>query len=114
MTNDKVGRHPVGRKSRRAEDRFPPRFDRAGFEPLRGPATSLHFKRLEIDDTLGAATHTHGSNPARAHLGRKTSSARRDFRPTGWNLRSVICHLSFVILFAGCSTRPTFRTVVLD
>jgi N-acetylmuramoyl-L-alanine amidase len=29
-------------------------------------------------------------------------------------LRFVICHLSFVILFAGCATRPTFRTVVLD
>src|SRR5258708_11635225 len=30
-----------------------------------------------------------------------------------WRLRFVICHLSFVILFAGCATRPTFRTVVL-
>jgi N-acetylmuramoyl-L-alanine amidase len=29
-------------------------------------------------------------------------------------LLSVICHLSFVILLAGCATRPTFRTVVVD
>jgi N-acetylmuramoyl-L-alanine amidase len=28
--------------------------------------------------------------------------------------RFVICYLSFVILFAGCATRPTFRTVVVD
>jgi N-acetylmuramoyl-L-alanine amidase len=27
---------------------------------------------------------------------------------------SLICSLSFVILFAGCATGPTFRTVVLD
>jgi N-acetylmuramoyl-L-alanine amidase len=27
---------------------------------------------------------------------------------------SLICSLSFVILFAGCATRPTFRTVVVD
>jgi N-acetylmuramoyl-L-alanine amidase len=30
------------------------------------------------------------------------------------SLRFVICNLSFVILFAGCATRPTFRTVVVD
>lgn len=30
------------------------------------------------------------------------------------SLRFVICNLSFVILFAGCTTRPTFRTVVVD
>src|ERR1700733_14999406 len=29
-------------------------------------------------------------------------------------LRFVICHLSFVILFTACATRPTFRTVVVD
>lgn len=29
-------------------------------------------------------------------------------------LRFIICHLSFVILFAACATRPTFRTVVVD
>jgi N-acetylmuramoyl-L-alanine amidase len=30
------------------------------------------------------------------------------------SLRFVICTLSFVILLAGCATRPTFRTVVVD
>jgi N-acetylmuramoyl-L-alanine amidase len=30
------------------------------------------------------------------------------------SLRFVICNLSFVILFVGCATRPTFRTVVVD
>jgi N-acetylmuramoyl-L-alanine amidase len=29
-------------------------------------------------------------------------------------LRFVTCHASFLILLAGCATRPTFRTVVVD
>ena|ERR1700730_5215771 len=49
---------------------FSPRFNRAGFEPLRGRATSLHFKRLEEENTLGDATRTHGSNPTRSRDGR--------------------------------------------
>ena len=32
----------------------------------------------------------------------------------GLRLRFVIYHLSFVILWAGCASQPTFRTVVLD
>src|SRR5258708_20988835 len=45
----------------------------------------------------------------------KAKAAAKKRRPGNWmSARSVICHLSFVILFAGCATRPTFRTVVLD
>jgi hypothetical protein len=61
---------PVGRKSRRAEDGFFPEFDRAGFEPRGERATSLRFEAAETCDTLGDATRTHGSNPARSKYGR--------------------------------------------
>ena len=39
---------------------------------------------------------------------------RRPARHRWMSPRFVICQLSFVILFAGCATRPTFRTVVVD
>ena len=41
--------------------------------------------------------------------GRQRTRSRRSRR-----FLRVICHLSFVILFAACATRPTFRTVVVD
>src|SRR5260221_9213891 len=45
----------------------------------------------------------------------KSKAPAKKHRPGHWmSARFVICHLSFVILFAGCATRPTFRTVVLD
>jgi hypothetical protein len=48
---------------------FSPRFCRAGFEPRRGQPTSLRFEASKTDDTLGDATCTHGSNPARFRQG---------------------------------------------
>jgi N-acetylmuramoyl-L-alanine amidase len=55
-------------------------------------------------------------------VGRKSQRAARNFsrrlHRDGFEprrtLRFVICHLLFVLLFAACATRPTFRTVVVD
>jgi hypothetical protein len=72
---------PVGRKSRRAEDGFFPRFDRAGFEPRRGRANSQRFEAAETRDTLGDASRTHGSNPARLKHGGSSRCSSRDQPP---------------------------------
>jgi hypothetical protein len=68
----------LGRKSRRAVDRFSPSFCRAGFEPRRGRPAAPSFQAAETDDTLGDATRTHGSNPARLRHWEVTTAIRAE------------------------------------
>ena len=68
-------RRAVRRRFRWGEDlgapkaSFFPTFLRAGFEPRRGRPTSVHFQATKTEDTLGEATCTPGSNPARLRHG---------------------------------------------
>jgi hypothetical protein len=67
------------------------RLIRAGFEPRRGPGHFGGMDRPENDHTLGLATRTHGSKPARCTSRNVAASwARRVFRPTGIGLANIV------------------------
>ena len=77
---------------------FSPRFNRAGFEPLRGRATSLHFKRLRRGKHAGRCNpHAWLKSDAIQGWEIATDVRAEIFAPPGTlpNLSFVICHLSF-------------------
>jgi len=69
------------KNSARPTCRFVMRVFRAGFEPFRGRATSAGLNGPRNDHTLGVATRTHGSNPARSSQRRWYPSPRAEFSP---------------------------------
>jgi hypothetical protein len=87
-----------GRKIRWGENlgapwiRFSPGICRAGFELCRGRPTSQRFEATKTDHTLGDATCTHGSNPARLRHGwwRPQSAPRSSpYRSSAHKLRNI-------------------------
>jgi N-acetylmuramoyl-L-alanine amidase len=120
MTDDKFAVDPVGRKSRRGADDFPRRLCHAGFEPRRGVTTSMASSRLKSATPGRYEPHAWLKSGA-IELQKPATAMRAEIfalpilgvRHRRWP-KFVICHLSFVILLAGCATRPTFRTVVVD